>query len=66
MTRIDITAVYRAGALDDYPKYDADYRVDDAESPTVVTILSTETAERTGTAWISCGVDHAIPMESIR
>lgn len=66
MTQVDVTAVYRGSTLHDYPEYDAEYHVDDPESPTTVTIHPASRVGDLATEWISCDIDHAIPMECIR
>lgn len=66
MTRANVTAVYRTTPLDDYPEYDADYYYDDNESPTTVTICTSESSGELATEWISCDISHIVPMESIR
>lgn len=66
MTRPSVTAVYRTSSLEEYPEFDADYYLDDEESPTTVTICSSESPDRLATEWITCEVSHVVPMESIR
>lgn len=56
----------RNAIFDVYPDYNAECYFDDVESPTMVTICSTENTNNLDSEWISCAVRHAVPVDTIQ
>lgn len=52
-------------ALGDFPEFDLCYLFDDEESPSEVTVFSTET-DANATIWITIDAAHAVPLEEVR
>lgn len=66
MIHTDITPDDIDVALYDYPSFEFEYYFDDHESPTTITICSTESSGKLATEWISIRASHAYPLEAIR
>lgn len=66
MADTEVRAVYRTNQLEEYPSFDETYHIDEQETPTTVTIWSTECDDEVSTEWISCPSSFAIPIEAIR
>lgn len=54
-------AVEPASPLDDLPKFDLEYDLDDPVEPTEVTVYEVEADDQT-THWITAGVDAAVDL----
>lgn len=66
MVTPDVTRDDRDPALQEYPSFEFEYYFDDHESPTTITICSTESSGSLATEWISIRASHAYPLEAIR
>lgn len=62
----DSPGVDHRSVLEDYPVYNTEYYLDDTETPSLVTICSSESTDQLATEWISIEAIHAVPMEHIQ
>lgn len=52
--------------LGDFPEYEPEYYLDDAENPTTITICSADTSGKIATEWITVDATHAVAIEEVR
>lgn len=66
MSAADRSGSASRNPLEELPRFDLDYLVDDEDDPAEVTVLPASGDHDISSTWITIDLSHAVPLDEIR